>query len=125
MGGYMYKEPLVAIVDDEKDLVNILKCFLSSEGIGIAFVAYDGFEAVELFRKSENKPDVILMDYWMPGLNGSDAAKQILAMCPEVKIIFLSAEGITNNEAIAVGAVTLIHKPASFHTIMRAINDVT
>lgn len=120
----MCKTPLVAIVDDEKDLVKILKSYFPRHGISVAFVAYNGVEAVELFKKAEKKPDVILMDYWMPGLTGTDAARQILAISPDVKIIFLSGERLDKNEAHAVGAVTTIQKPASLQTIINVICKV-
>jgi CheY-like chemotaxis protein len=118
---HMSKKPLVAIVDDEKDLVTTLKRYFPRHDIPIAFVAYGGHEAVELFKKAEKKPDVILMDYCMPGLNGIDAARQILAISPEVKIIFLSGERLDKNEARAAGAVTTIQKPASLQTIINVI----
>ena len=117
----MCKIPLVAIVDDEKDIVITLKRYFSRHGIPIVFVANDGSEAVELFKKAEKKPDVILMDYSMPGLNGTDAARQILAISPNVKIIILSGARLNKEEAIAAGALTTIPKPASLQTIIDVI----
>ena len=117
----MGRTPLVAIVDDEIDLVNILKMGFTKRGIPIAFVAYNGIEAVERFKQADTKPDVILMDYRMPGLDGFEAARQILAISPQVKIIFLTGYGIDKKEALKSGAIAIIKKPASLNVLVNAV----
>jgi YesN/AraC family two-component response regulator len=52
--------------------------------------AADGVEAVQ--KAVELKPDLILMDIGLPSLNGLEAARRILELVPESKIIFLSQE---------------------------------
>ena len=49
----------------------------------------DGYEGIELSRKL--KPDIVLMDISMPGLNGIDASKEILRENPDIKVLALSA----------------------------------
>jgi CheY-like chemotaxis protein len=94
---------------------------LNRHGIPVAFVAYNGCDAVELFKNAEIKPDIIIMDYAMPGLNGVETARQILAISPGVKIIFLSGQRLSDEEALNAGGITLIRKPASIHMIINAI----
>lgn len=52
-------------------------------------MAYNGREAVELFKAAAKRPDVIIMDHRMPIARGVEAARHILALYPGVKIIFL------------------------------------
>jgi CheY-like chemotaxis protein len=101
----------------------MLKMAFLKHGFPIAFVAYDGIAAVELFKKAEKKPDVILMDYDLPGQNGIDASRQILAISPDVKIVFLTGIRMDRSEALALGDVTILGKPASLRTIFDAVRD--
>jgi DNA-binding NarL/FixJ family response regulator len=64
----------------------------------------DGLEAVQ--KAKEMKPDLILLDIWLPGLNGFDAARQIRRCAPKSKILFLSQESSKDvvQEALGIGA---------------------
>ena len=66
--------------------------------------ASDGLVAVE--KAQELKPDVILMDIGLPGLNGIDAARRIRELTPKVKIIFVTQESSPEvvQEALDLGA---------------------
>lgn len=67
--------------------------------------------------------DVVLMDIEMPGLNGIDAAKQILAQRPECKIIFVTAYSLFTyaHEAVRLGACDYILKPVEADDVERAV----
>lgn len=64
----------------------------------------NGFEAVE--KAQELKPDLILMDIGLPGLNGIEAARRIRELVPNSRIIFLTQESSPEviNEALCLGA---------------------
>ena len=66
--------PRVLIVDDLADAAGSLAKVVELTGMD-AFVAHDGFEAVELAQRL--RPDLIFMDFSMPGLNGADAIARI------------------------------------------------
>lgn len=65
---------LVLIVDDEEDILFILKNVLSKKGYSVR-EAYSGEECLEILKKE--KPDLIFMDIMMPGIDGWEAARRI------------------------------------------------
>ena len=76
----------ILVVDDEADMVAFIRDALADEGYQV-LVAYNG---EEVFRQLEHKPDLILLDVMMPGMDGLEVCRAIRhrVACP---IIFLSA----------------------------------
>ncbi|HMK45905.1 MAG TPA: response regulator [Methanocella sp.] len=114
----------VAIVDDERSIVQIYREILEAMSIPIAFVAFDGEDAINKFKESKKKPQVVLMDYRMPVMNGIQASISMLRIDPSVKIIFISADGSVRDEAMKAGAATFIQKPASLKDIVIEVVNV-
>jgi two-component system, OmpR family, alkaline phosphatase synthesis response regulator PhoP len=113
----------VLVVDDEPDIVEILKYNLQKEGYEVA-TAEDGIKAV----KTANKflPDVILLDIMMPNQDGVETCLQ-LRKIPELKntfIIFLTArmEEYSEVAAFDVGADDYITKPIKPRALMSRIS---
>jgi CheY-like chemotaxis protein len=80
----------VLLVDDNEAVRLIMKIVLSVESeIGEVREAADGTTAVEIC--SGWQPDVVLLDYWMPEMDGSLAAAEIKERCPEARIVAYSA----------------------------------
>ena len=80
----------ILIVDDHGILRSGVKLIIDqTEDMEIVGQACDGHEGIELARKL--KPDVVLMDISMPGLNGIDATKEIVRENPDSKVLALSA----------------------------------
>ena len=99
----------ILVVDDEKLLVKGLKFNLENEGYEVA-VAYDGTTAVELARCESF--DLILLDWMMPGMSGSDACMKIREFS-DVPVIMLTArsEDADKLMGFACGADDYITKP--------------
>lgn len=116
----------VAIIEDEKEIVELYIKICESAGLKIAFIAYDGGEGLETFRRSLC-PDVILIDHRMPALTGLEAMKAMLEIEPGARFIFLSASDEIRNESLAAGARAFLKKPSRLSeiksTIMKVLNE--
>ncbi len=113
----------VAIVEDERGIVDIYSRICALKGYRIAFIAYDGADALELFKNTVC-PDIILMDHRMPGMNGLEAMKNMLYIDPGAKFIFLSADDEVREEALEAGAKAFLKKPAGIKEIYGVITKV-
>ncbi|MFX1388683.1 MAG: response regulator [Promethearchaeota archaeon] len=111
----------ILIVDDDLDIVDLFEQFLKLKGHKIIAKAYDGEQAIEVFKKSQNHIDIIIMDHRMPLKNGVETTEEILNINPKVKIIFVSADYTIRDRAIKAGAVDFLEKPIDFDTLFRLI----
>lgn len=113
----------ILVVDDEKDIVELLKYNLTRSGFKV-ITAYDGQEAME---KLSREPDLILLDVMMPKLNGFDVCRRIRSMeeYKNVPIIFLTARSAESDEihGLNLGANDFIQKPISINKIMARIKS--
>ncbi len=100
----------ILIVDDEKDIVSVLKDYFELEGYQV-FTAYSGKEGV---KKASMQPDIILLDVNMPEEDGFSVCKKIRDFVP-CPILFLTAriEDSDKIEGFQVGADDYIVKPFS------------
>ena len=71
-------------------VVLLIRCSAKKPELQVVGEACDGLEAVQ--KALQLKPDLILMDMRLPGLNGLGAARQIRKLVPESKVIFLTQE---------------------------------
>jgi DNA-binding NarL/FixJ family response regulator len=69
------------------------------------------------------QPDVVLMDYRMPGLNGAEATRAVLAACPSTHVVCLSASVTAGEveEVLAAGAVACVTKDEDFDRLVAAV----
>jgi CheY-like chemotaxis protein len=79
----------ILIVDDDAEVRHALSLLFENEGYVVLPPAANGLEAIALARRY--RPDVIVLDYRMPHLNGEEAAKLIRAIAPEARIVAFSA----------------------------------
>jgi DNA-binding NtrC family response regulator len=114
----------VAIVDDEKDLVRTYELLFKRRGIPMAFTAYDGQKAIELFRRAEVKPSVVIIDFRLLDMDGLDVMKEVLAIQPGTKIIFISGDDNIQKDVIDAGATVFMKKPTDIKVITATVNSL-
>jgi DNA-binding response OmpR family regulator len=116
----------ILIVDDSADIVEILAKRLKTQGYDIA-TALDGQDALE--KAAAEKPDLILLDVMMPGLDGISAGMRLKAD-PDTKnipIIMVTAKGEHEDIMTAiekVGVAEYIVKPFRIDQLLEKINFV-
>jgi len=105
-------EPLILLVDDEKDITDLLEDVLHREGFSNIKQAHNGKEAVQKSR--EYSPDIIILDIMMPEMDGFEACRAIrdFTHCP---ILFLSSKNdeVDKILGLAIGGDDYITKPFS------------
>lgn len=114
----------VAVVDDERDVVDLIVRVLYLNNIPICFKTYDGDEALRKFQKCDPKPRAIIIDYRMPSITGIEAMEKIHKTHEDVKFIFLSADSEVKNEALRAGASMFLVKPVSMKELLIAVEQV-
>ena len=115
----------VLLVDDHKIMRDGIRAILRhNEEFVIVGEAENGSEAVQLCRKK--KPEIVLMDIGMPGLNGIEATQEILRHVPETRVIILSMYDDEHSvvSAIRSGARAFVLKRASDNDLVDALRTV-
>ncbi len=115
----------VLIVDDHAILRMGLASLLASKcEIEVVGDASDGPSGIRKALKL--KPDVVIMDLMMPGMDGIEATKELLAKTPECKILILTTFGTSNgiNNALEAGAMGAVMKNCDFSELADAIRAV-
>jgi two-component system nitrogen regulation response regulator NtrX len=114
--------PTVLIVDDEPSILKSLSGILSDEGFD-ALTASNGYEALKIIE--EQSPDLVLLDIWMPGIDGIVTLQEIKRNSPFLQVIIISGHGNieTAVRATKLGAYDFIEKPLSIEKVIVAINN--
>ena len=112
----------ILIVEDNEASRDALSRRLERRGYRVV-LAVDGHEAVSIGRST--KPDLILMDLGLPGIDGWEATRQLKsdASTAQIPIIVLSAHAMTNDRdmALAAGGDDFDTKPVRFHQLLEKI----
>ena len=111
----------VLVVDDDTTFRRMLVAALEDEGFDVVGAATDGLEGVAL--ASSLRPDAIMLDVRMPGLDGLAAGLQIRAADPAVQLVFLSAydDPTLQREAEALGATDFLVKGCRLSELVDAL----
>lgn len=131
MAGVAAKEQTVRktilIVDDEDDVRESVREVLSDEGYHVVDTA-DSTLVRELIERE--KPGLVLLDIWMPQIDGIELLKQIKRQEPEINVVMISGHGNIHTAVTATkfGAFDFIEKPLSLDglllTVQRALNEM-
>lgn len=118
-------EVTLVIVDDSQEMRETLKTLLTfNETVRVVGEASNGEEAVE--RVAELKPDLVLMDINMPGMDGLKATEAIAIKSPRTGVIIISVQEEMEymRRAMSAGAREYLVKPFDSDELFRTINNV-
>lgn len=115
----------ILLVDDEPMLLTLGKAIIGRQGYQV-LTARDGREAVDIYKKSSDKIDLVLLDLTMPNLSGRDAFRLMREINPGVGVLFASgysSESVTDHEhRDALGFVSKPYSPAVLlHAVQTAL----
>lgn len=106
-------KPRIVAIDDEVEFIDFLKNYFELRGYDID-VAIRGAKGIEIVK--EKKPDVVLIDLKMPGIDGDEVLKLLKSLDTKMKVIFITAYddgGKTKARLIKMGAYACLDKPIS------------
>jgi FixJ family two-component response regulator len=116
----MSAAPLISIVDDDDSLRNSLNNLIRSVGFGV-----QGFSSAEALLKSNQLHDTacLILDVRMPGMNGLELQRHLVATNYGIPIIFITSHADDNarTRALEAGAVDFLYKPFREEALLDAI----
>lgn len=114
----------VLLVDDEKDFLDTLSERLKTRGLEVATSA-DPQVALETACKGGY--DVLVVDLKMPGMNGIEFLRSVKEERPEMQVILLTGHATVDKgiEAVKLGALDVLEKPANFETLLDRIDKAS
>ncbi len=112
----------ILIVDDEESIRESLQGILQDEGFR-TISAENGEQGISLLR--DEIPDMILLDIWMPGMDGIETLRKIREVSPEQLVIMMSGHGTieTAVKATKLGAYDFIEKPLSLEKLLLSVQN--
>ena len=115
----------IMVVDDSPFASKQIKDIVEDNGYEVIGYAKDGEEAIELYK--ELKPDLVILDIIMPGLNGLETAEILKKQDPAVKILMLSSlcDAGTMEEVKSIGVKHLIPKPLEADVLLASLELVS
>ena len=110
----------ILVVDDEASILQSLEGILSDEGFEVV-TAENGKEA--LGKVEEILPDLVLLDIWMPGMDGIETLVKIKEAYPYLQVVMMSGHGTieTAVKATKLGAYDFIEKPLSMEKLLHTV----
>lgn len=113
----------ILIAEDDPDMQKILSLYLKREGYQVGLVS-DGQAAVEFL--TEQRVDLVILDWMMPVQNGIDTLKEIRLLNIPVRILMLTAKGTAENEitGLMCGADDYLRKPFDIDVLLLRIKKL-
>ena len=116
----------ILVIDDEPGIRDLLDTMLSRKGYEVV-LAESGRKGLEFFRRE--RPDVIVLDLKMPGMDGLTVLQQVRSLNPKQPVIILTGAGTpeTEQQVRALGVTEFVEKEFSLHllgdSLKRLLND--
>ncbi len=115
----------ILMAEDDSGIRDLLSLVLGTNGYNV-ICAEDGEEAVSKFKENKEKVDLVILDGIMPKKNGKEAFREIKAVCPKMKIIFVSGYpgDMLDFEDMEGQEVTCLQKPVRPAELLKIIREV-
>jgi len=112
----------ILIVDDEESILKALGGILEDEGYRTLYAA-DGIEALEVVQRET--PDLVMLDIWMPRMEGLEALQRLREIHPGLVVVMMSGHGTieTAVKSTKMGAYDFIEKPLSLEKVIVTVNN--
>jgi len=112
----------VVIIDDSRLSVSALQNMLMKIGHEVIGTAFDG--EFGIMKVKEVKPDVVLLDFVMPGKDGLETAQGIRKIMPGIKIIMVTQNPLDDSVKSQIGALDHILKPITVNKLQSAFAKI-
>ncbi len=112
----------ILVVDDEERIRQSLNGILKDEGYEVV----ESKDGVQALKQLENDPpDLVLLDIWMPGMDGMEVLERMKRQIPNLPVIMISGHGNIELavKAVKLGAYDFIEKPLSLEKVLLAVNN--
>jgi len=115
-----FSDKKALMIEDDKVLQQVMEAYFKIENVNLV-LAENGLEGIELFKTE--KPDVVLTDLKMPGIDGLEVVKSINEISPEVPVIIMSGAGKMEDsiDALRFGAWDYLEKPCRPTAVVRVV----
>ena len=113
----------ILVIDDEESICRALSTIFKDEGFE-TISASRGEVGLEILDKE--KPSMVFLDIWMPGMDGLEVLQKIKETFPELPVVMISGHAAisTAMEATRMGASDFIEKPLELEAIMKVVHRV-
>ena len=111
----------ILIIDDEEAIRNILAAMLEGQGYTVVLGA-DGRDGLEVFRREQDRIDLVLLDMIMPRMSGEEVLAEMVALDPEVKVVV--STGISAEELQTEAAKAILSKPYRAVRVLQTVRQV-
>jgi DNA-binding NarL/FixJ family response regulator len=113
----------ILIVDDLAAVRKSVRSFLIDSGFTVCGEAVDGYDAIQ--KADELKPDLILLDFAMPRMNGIEAAPILKKMLPEKPIVLLSSHyALQDRGALLMAIDAVVPKDGGLSMLLRYVETL-
>jgi two-component system nitrogen regulation response regulator NtrX len=112
----------ILVVDDEERIRQSLNGILKDEGYEV-LEAKDGLQALKQIES--DPPELVLLDIWMPGMDGMEVLERMKGQIPNLPVIMISGHGNIELavKAVRLGAYDFIEKPLSLEKVLLTVNN--
>ena len=119
------KKPYILLAENDEANINVIYDYLTIQGLRVT-VARNGAEALELVKNE--RPDLILMDAYMPKMTGYEACRKLKQMeaTKGIPLVFISGKAQEHEipQGLRLGAVEYIRKPFSVKRLAQRLGEI-